>query len=130
MDPIRVLLGPMPQMLRDILVATLSAQADMVLVGQRTAAPLAEAVAAHAAEVVVVGADRNDRPEEYVEAFRHRPQVRVLVIRSDGRTAAMHELLIRRQPLRELSPDAVVSAVRRSGRAARRGGGFGTEGES
>ncbi len=112
--PIRVLLGPLPQMLREILLETFAHQPDMLVVGEPSVGPLHEAVRLHGPHAVVVGMEGHDWAERHVELFRERPRLRLLVIRSDGRSAAMHELRIVRCPVEELSPEAVVAAVRRS----------------
>ncbi len=122
MDQIRVLLGPMPQMLREILEETFARQPDMAVVGPGAAGPLREVVDRYAPDVVVVGREGRDWVGRHVDLFRHRPRLRLLVIRNDGSTAALHELRIRRCPVPDLSPDAVVAAVRQSWGLQRCGG--------
>ena len=115
MDPIRVLLGEMPEMLRDILDQTFASQDDVTVVGDRESiSPLRAAVGLHDADVVIVGVDRQDWVGDYVELFRDRPMLRVLAIRNNGRGAVMHELSIRRYRVTDLTPTSILAAVRAS----------------
>jgi hypothetical protein len=117
MGPIRVLLGGLPGILRDILEETFASQSDVMLVVEDRGDPgasLRNAVDVHAPDVVIVGVDRQDWVGDYLELFRDHPLLRILAIRNDGRGAVMHELSIRRYRVTDLTPPAILAAVRAS----------------
>jgi hypothetical protein len=110
---IRVMLGKMPALLRDILGETLAGQRDIMLVGSPdSAVPLSMSVAEHQPHVLVVAIDKPDVVSNVVELFLENPSLRVLAIGEDARSATMHELYFRRWRVAELSPGAIVDAVR------------------
>jgi hypothetical protein len=112
---LRVMLGPMPAMLRDIIRETVASQDDLVLVGSgdtRDAPHLHRAVDVHAPDVLVAGVEGSDWVGEYVELFRDHPDLRVLVVRNDARAAALHELVIRRFEVADPSPRSILAAIR------------------
>jgi len=109
------MLGQMPAMLRDILEETFDRQDDVVLVGTReSVSSLRTAVDLHGPDVVVVAVDGEDWAGGFIELFRDHPSLRLLAIRNDARRAVMHELSIRRWRVTDLSPAAILAAVRAS----------------
>lgn len=110
---IRVMLGKMPAMLRDILEETFAGQRDIVLVGSPNSTDsLAMSVAEQQPHVLVVGIDKPDVVSNVVQLFVENPSLRVLAIGEDARSAVMHEVYLRRWSVAELSPKAIVEAVR------------------
>src|SRR5262245_22579493 len=109
------MLGKMPAILRDILEETFASQRDMMVVGiSDPAAPrsmVAATVAASRPDVLVVGVDRQDWAPGFVELFVDNPELHILAIGDDARSATMHELYIRRWHVPALSPPAIVAAV-------------------
>jgi hypothetical protein len=61
-----------------------------------------------------VGVERPDWANGYVGLFVDHPQLHILAIGDDARSATMHELYIRRWRVADLSPTAIVAAVRAS----------------
>lgn len=109
----RVLLGPMPAILRDILDETFGSQDDVILVGTcNEDSALRNAVDSLSPDVVVVGVEQDDRAFRYADLFREHPSLRLLGIRNDARSAAMHEFRVRRCRVADLSSVAILSAVR------------------
>jgi hypothetical protein len=107
------MLGKMPAMLRDILGETFAGQRDiMVIDPSDSTASLSMSVAEHQPHVLVVGIDKPDVVSNVVELFIENPSLRVLAIGEDARSATMHELYLRRWRVAELSPAAIVDAVR------------------
>ena len=109
----RVLLGPMPAILRDILDETFGSQDDVMLVGTcNEDAALRSAVDASSPDVVVVGVEQHDQAGGYVDLFRAHPDLRLLAIRNDARSAAMHEFRVRHCNVPVLSSATILAAVR------------------
>jgi hypothetical protein len=110
---IRVFLGPMPAILRDILNETLGSQDDVILVGAGSEdSALRDGVATLSPDVVVVGVEQLDAAGGYVDLFRDHLDLRLLAIRNDVRSAAIHEFRIRRCQVAELSSATILAAVR------------------
>ena len=95
-------------MMRDIIEGAVEPQADMQLVGHYTDAELESAVRKHEADVVILneGADK----DVYKQLLMARPQLKVVVMTSNGRSANLFEF--RRLYLSEPSPLALIGAVR------------------
>lgn len=109
----RVLLGPMPAILRDILDETFGSQDDVTVVGTCSEdSALRNAVDAASPDVVVVGVERHEQAGGYIDLFREHPDLRLLAIRNDARSAAMHELRVRHCNVPVLSSAAILAAVR------------------
>jgi hypothetical protein len=110
------MLGKMPAMLRGILEETFASQHDMMLVGLSDSgtSSVSATVAANRPDVLIVGVERQDWANGYVGLFVDHPHLHILAIGDDARSATMHELYIRRWRVAELSPPAIVAAVRAS----------------
>jgi DNA-binding NarL/FixJ family response regulator len=110
---IRVLLGQMPGMLRDILRDTVRGHDDLEVVGVcDSAAELGGFVDRSSPDVVVVGMERQESIGVFVALFRDHPDLRLLVIRNDARSAALHQLRFRRCRVTDVSPAAILAALR------------------
>jgi hypothetical protein len=109
----RVFLGPMPAILRDILNETFGSQDDVILVGTcNEDSALRDAVATLSPDVVVVGVEQLDAAGGYVDLFRDHLDRRLLAIRNDVRSAAIHEFHIQRCHVADLSSATILAAVR------------------
>jgi hypothetical protein len=109
----RVFLGPMPAILRDILNETFGSQDDVILVGTcNEDSALRDAVATLSPDVVVVGVEQLDAAGGYVDLFRDHLDRRLLAIRNDVRSAAIHEFHIQRCHVADLSAATILAAVR------------------
>jgi hypothetical protein len=113
---IRVMLGSMPAMLRGILEEIFAHQSDMLLVGPPDSPllPVSAAVATHQPDVLVVSIERPDWADGLIELFVAHPRLHILAIGNDARAATMHELYVRRWQVADLSPSAIVDAVRQA----------------
>ncbi len=117
MESIRVLLGPMPAMHRDILDETFAAQDDIVVVGRSASADtLVADVAALAPHVTIVGADSAEWSDEHLPLLDVQPPRHLLLLANDARSASLFELRIHRATLADLSPRAILKAVRQAPR--------------
>jgi hypothetical protein len=112
---IRVMLGTMPAMVRGILEETFASQHDMTLVGDAEAeATMSATVSAHNPDILVVGMTHDEWASEFISLFIDHPRLHILAIGEDARAAMMQELYIKRWRIAELSPMAIVDAVRAS----------------
>jgi DNA-binding NarL/FixJ family response regulator len=115
----RVLIEDGPQILREIVGATVSAQPDMEIVGiVEGAATLLKMLARVEVDVVILGLGGAELPIEIDEVFERHPLIRVLRIANGGRSAYLHELRPHRQALGEMSPERLVEVIRGAGPAA------------
>jgi len=103
----------LPRMLSEILTEVLGGQRDMEKVGElANRSGLERAVAATAADVVLLGLPDSDLPGDCVAVFTAHPSIRMLGVVGDGRRAFLYELRPQRSPLGEVSPDGLVAAIR------------------
>jgi DNA-binding NarL/FixJ family response regulator len=95
-------------MMRDIIEGAIESQADMQLVGRCTDSELESAVRRYEADVVILkeSADK----EVHRQLLVARPQLKVVVMTSDGRSASLFEF--RRLHLAEPSAPALIGAIR------------------
>lgn len=104
-------------MLSDIITDIVTSQADMEMVGTVTdPGALAATVAEADADVVVLGLPDAELPTEYAALLGARPQTRLLGVSADGRRAFLYELRPYRSTLDEVSPAALVDAIRTAAR--------------
>jgi DNA-binding NarL/FixJ family response regulator len=118
----RVLIVDLPRVMRGIIRDLLSAEQGIDLVGETSDdVDLAELVHATRADVIVMGLNDTGLPAAGERLLAQHPRVRLLGVVADGRDAVLYELRPHRQSLGEVSPEALVSAVRgsRSGQQAR-----------
>lgn len=109
---IRIVLGTMPVMLRDIIWGVLAGEPDMVIVGDtRTDEELIDVLMSEAADVVVV--------QQALDGGRDGPFLHgrkavatVLCLSPDGRSATLYELQSRRTTIVKVSPDGLRSSIR------------------
>jgi DNA-binding NarL/FixJ family response regulator len=107
--PTRIVLVDMPRVLRDIVVAALVDEPDLEIVGGQ-GGTLGQTVASSQADFVIAGADYDFA--EVARVLDERPRLRVLAVAGHGREAFLYELRPTRTPLGEVSPRAIVEAIR------------------
>jgi DNA-binding NarL/FixJ family response regulator len=110
MRPIRIALGRMPRLLRDIIVQVIGREQDMAIVGE--GADLTEVGALlrrEPADVVIVDGAAGD---DGGRLLREHQQVKVLALSGDGRSAALHWLEPRLHTCSDVSPDGLVRLIR------------------
>ena len=108
MQPIRVAVGEMPRLLRDIILSSLSPHADLEVVEAEPLGPPAR----DAVEVLLVGSEGAELEARHERLLRRRPRLRILAIDSGGREAAIYELRTHRVALNEVSTDSLADAIR------------------
>jgi hypothetical protein len=103
----------MPRLLHEIVERAVSSEPDMELVA--VPAPPARRPWADA-DVLVVATEDERLPPPYDEWLLETPRARVVVVAEATRGASMYELRPARTPLGNVSPDALVTAIRASSR--------------
>lgn len=114
---LRVLVGEMTGILRDIIQRTVAGRPDMVLINHEAPDDLGEAVVRYAADVAIVAGEREGRAVSHEHLLFEHANLKLLVVTGDGRRADLVELRARR--FDQLTPRSLVTAIR-SSRAPRR----------
>lgn len=108
MQPHRIILVDLPQLLREIIEHSVGEQPDMQIVGElRSAATLARTVFERGADFVIGGSGLDQAVASGL--LREAPRPRVV---ADGRTACLYELRTHRTTLLDISPQAIVDLIR------------------
>jgi len=108
-SPIRIVVGEVPRLLRDIIETAVKREEDMVLV-EVNGGDLAALVRDSAADVAIVADDSPRRSAGHRQALVDHPELKLLVLTDDGRSAQLLEL--RRRLMSDVSPQALVRAIR------------------
>lgn len=100
-------------MLSDIITDIVTSQPDMEMVGTVTdGVAAAVTVSETDADVIVLGLPDAELPSEYAALLSARPQTRLLGVSGDGRRAFLYEVRPYRSALGEVSPEALIAAIR------------------
>jgi chemotaxis response regulator CheB len=114
MHSVRILLVDLTGILQDIVRGVLEEQDDMIVVGwlpDRTR--LHEAVLRTRPEVIVWGLDDDAEILDVApDLFRGHPNLKVFVVRDDGRQGFLWELRPNKTSFGEISPPGLVHAIR------------------
>ncbi|HEX8391843.1 MAG TPA: hypothetical protein VF665_05725 [Longimicrobium sp.] len=108
----RVLLVAVPPLLGDIVRDALAAEPGVTVVNGGSAGELEDDVAAARADVLLAEDAGTELPDRYLRLMYRQPRLRLLLVSPDGRNAALWRMEPRRRALREVSPRALVDAVR------------------
>lgn len=111
---IRILLvDEMPRMLRDIVEHSVGTRPDMEIVAHvDRARELPSALGRVAADVALLCLDDADALASYDAVLYAHPRVQLLALAGDGRSASVYALRPHAEPLRVVTPDALVDAIR------------------
>jgi DNA-binding NarL/FixJ family response regulator len=110
---IRILLATMPQMLGDIVRQTLEGQADLELVGEvRERRELATITEQTRPDVMVLGLRSGESCHQFRHLLDEYPQLRLLALTADGRTAQLYELKPQLTTLLDVSPRTLLELIR------------------
>jgi len=110
MKTVRIVIGAVPKILREILDEVLASEPSFEVVHLEHA-NLREVIDSLAPDLVVTMID-GGVPEGYREFFRAHPTLRLLGIKEHGRNAFLVELQPQKVSLGELSPKDLVVAIR------------------
>jgi DNA-binding NarL/FixJ family response regulator len=111
---IRIVLGAMPGMLRDIIRDVFSGQPDMAIVSEPSEADLAAAVVESRADLVILELMDDELGDAGERLLRSQPRLKSLGISRDGRKAAVFELVPDRTRVFEASPEGLRAAARQA----------------
>jgi len=113
LQPIRVITAELPGLLHDIIGDVLESAGDIRLIGQAANhGELLELARQLSPDVVIMGLDESGPPGFGWDLYINNPLLRVLGIVGEGCQTFVYELRPHRTPLGELSPEALVAAVR------------------
>jgi DNA-binding NarL/FixJ family response regulator len=115
MNPIRVLVANRPRLIRELVMATISDQPDIEIVGEiQQEAELEHAVEETRPDFLIVALERsNSLPEICKTILRNHPQMRVIAIAADRNSSMFYwtSLCIESNQI-EASEAGVLSAIR------------------
>lgn len=117
MAPIRVVLGAMPTLLRDIVRETLAGRPDFEVLAEVTEGDeISQAVQRTRADVAVVGITPRDDPDDRrslpSELLAAHPQLRLIALTTDGRTGYAYQLQPYEAAIVEISPESLLEAMK------------------
>ncbi len=112
---IQVLIAGMPQLLADVIRATLLQQPDMQLVEENRAVnDLFPAARADVPDVLIVGLNGGGIPTFCGPMLYGNPRLKVLAVSTTGEDTALYELRPHRIALGNVTPGGLVEAIRGS----------------
>ena len=113
----RIAIASLPQLLRDIVAAALSAEPDLELVGEApNAEELPRLIHESGAQLAIVACERDEIG--LLGRLVNGAPVPLLAITDEGRHGVLYELRPREVDLGELSPAVLVGAIREAGCSA------------
>ena len=110
LNPIRILFGEMPQMLREIVEDPIRSQPDMKLIHNGNRHDLPTAIKRARPDVVIVAEREVNDSLSLEQLLLENPRLMVLVVSRNGRKANLSQF--RRIPVAEVSPQGLVNAIR------------------
>jgi DNA-binding NarL/FixJ family response regulator len=113
LDPVRILIAPMPKLLQQIIERTLAYQSDMIVAGQaRPSESVAAAARRVRADLVILLESQEGAAGTPWQVLNENPRLKILAITSDGHSATRYELQPHQVVIDEISPERLVDAVR------------------
>lgn len=113
MAQIRVLLGEMPRMMRDVFTQVISEQADMQVVGElANGVGLLLAAGQTKADVVIMSLQDSEMPGIASHLLNEYPSLKVLGVATNGRKAFLYHLRPEKVPVGEVSPEGLLTVIR------------------
>jgi DNA-binding NarL/FixJ family response regulator len=116
---IRVLLGDMPRLLRELIDGAIGATSDIAVVGTVDAREqMASSLERTKADVLIIRG-RGEADSEEIEALLYaQPRLRLVTIGDAGRSSALHALRPITISLGDVAPEALLDAIRASAQGA------------
>jgi DNA-binding NarL/FixJ family response regulator len=112
-DPIRVFISDLPQMLGEIVSNIVDSQDDMQIVSVHPSeAALASTIGEADADVLLLGCEGAEFRQRGEALLRSCPQLKVVAVVGNGRESYLLEFRPRMVSLGEVSPEALVDAIR------------------
>ncbi len=111
MQPIRIAVGDMPHLLREIILSALSPHADLeVIESELTGAEPPSS--SNGLDVLMLSSDGARLTGEHEQLLWRRPRLRILLIDGGGRQAALYELRTHCFALRAVSTENLIGVIR------------------
>jgi len=112
LQPIRVAVGEMPRLLREIIVKSLSPHANLEIIElELPAAESSDLPLDVGIDVLMLSSDGAELTAEHERFLWSRPRLRLFAIDSGGRRAALYELQPHRITLTEISTEDLADAI-------------------
>jgi DNA-binding NarL/FixJ family response regulator len=112
-ERIRIFLAELPRMLREIIESAVAGQSDMSIVGSVDARErVTTALGRTPADVVIVGLHDAETTATLYPMLLEQPRLKLLAISGDARSSYLYELRPHTVPLGDVSPEALVDAIR------------------
>lgn len=116
---IRIVLAELPPMLSGIVKDTVSNQPDMAVVAEFSErSALLHALETGGGDVVIVGTKEPDELSVPIHVLAACPHIKVLMLETQGRRAALYELRPQKRSLGDVSPRRLIEAIRQRRRVA------------
>jgi DNA-binding NarL/FixJ family response regulator len=115
MNSIRVLVANRPRLMRELLLATISDQPDIEIVGEvQDESGVGGAVDQTHPDFLIVALERRDRLPDFCQAvLRNHPQIKIIAIASDRNSTVFYWASLRVQSSQiEASEAGVLNALR------------------
>ena len=117
MERIRVLIGDMPRMMRELVGAAVSDAPDITLVDSgQGGEPLSASLDRTRADVLIVGIQDERLSSSFDALLYDHTRLALLTIAEHGRSTELHELRPHTVALGDVSPTELVDAIRSSAR--------------
>jgi AmiR/NasT family two-component response regulator len=111
--PIRIFLGDMPRLVRDLIEQAVAEAPDLSVVAVRADdVDLARAAEDAGAELVIVAMDDDELPPSAQAYLDRRARVAVIGVEVDDGSAVLYRLRPQRRPIGPVSPRELVDAIR------------------
>ena len=115
MDPIRILITPMPRLLQQIIERMLASQPDMIVTAQaKPSKSMATAAKRVRADIVILAESREGAGGTPWQVLNENPRLKLLTISRDGHRATRYELRPHEVVIDDISPKDLVDAIRAS----------------
>lgn len=110
----RVLVWGMPELLYGIITSVCSRETDLELIGPTDKGmSLVDAVEATRPDVMITDLGDTATAAACNQVLWTYPHLRVIGLKKDGREAYLYRLTLEQTPLGEVSPENLVTAIRR-----------------
>jgi DNA-binding NarL/FixJ family response regulator len=113
LDPIRILITPMPRLLQQIIELMLASQPDMIVAGHaKPSESVARAAKRVRADLVVLRENEGGAGGTPWQMLNENPRLKILAITSDGHRATRYELRPHQVVIDDISPESLIDAIR------------------
>ena len=113
LDPIRILITPMPRLLQQIIERMLASQPDMVVVGQaKSSESVATAARRVRADMVILREGQEGIGGKPWQTLNENPRLKILTMSADGHRATRYEMRPHQVEIDDISHENLIEAIR------------------